>query len=178
MTYKYFAKYTGIEVKPFRETLLQHMSNVKKSVAKGIRHKRLYDKRVNKRQMLKQESKVDLGKELDAGLVVMKRSETKSRKQDTTSRSGNDIDADDADIQLVYDEEPITKAQLTVECNIYAKRQHTEQPEFNNKGGVDQYTEKYQVKSHMLDSSIDNKITKFSNQSFESKNICLKKTAA
>ncbi|GJX23901.1 hypothetical protein Tco_0228346 [Tanacetum coccineum] len=33
MTDKYFAEYTGIEVKQFRETLLQHMSNVKKSVA-------------------------------------------------------------------------------------------------------------------------------------------------
>ncbi|GKD78667.1 hypothetical protein Tco_1341288 [Tanacetum coccineum] len=34
MSNKYFAKYSGIEVKQFRETLLQHMSNVKKSVAK------------------------------------------------------------------------------------------------------------------------------------------------
>ncbi|GJV45663.1 hypothetical protein Tco_1430199 [Tanacetum coccineum] len=80
MTSKYFAEYTGIEVKQFRETLLHHMSNVKKSVAERTRHKRLYDRRVNKRQMQKQESKVDLGKALNA-------------------------DADDADIQHIYDKE-------------------------------------------------------------------------
>ncbi|GJS69038.1 hypothetical protein Tco_0701879 [Tanacetum coccineum] len=77
MTNNYFAEYTGIKVKQFRETLLQHMSNVKKSVAERTHHKRLYNRRVNKRQMLKQESKVDLGKLLDAGLVVIESSEAK-----------------------------------------------------------------------------------------------------
>ncbi|GJT69857.1 hypothetical protein Tco_1029143 [Tanacetum coccineum] len=33
MTDKYFVEYTGIEVKHFKDTLLQHMGNVKKSVA-------------------------------------------------------------------------------------------------------------------------------------------------
>nr|GEY11273.1 hypothetical protein [Tanacetum cinerariifolium] len=51
MTKKYFVEYTGIEVEQFRETLLQHMGNVKKFVAKRTRHKRQYDIRVNKRQM-------------------------------------------------------------------------------------------------------------------------------
>nr|GEU77920.1 hypothetical protein [Tanacetum cinerariifolium] len=59
MTNKYFAEYTGIEVKQFRDTLLQHMGNVKKSVAERTRHQRQYDRRVNKRQMQTQESKVD-----------------------------------------------------------------------------------------------------------------------
>ncbi|GJX64661.1 hypothetical protein Tco_0299004 [Tanacetum coccineum] len=36
----YFAEYTGIEVKQFKETLLQHMRNVKKSVAERTRHQR------------------------------------------------------------------------------------------------------------------------------------------
>ncbi|GJR97696.1 hypothetical protein Tco_0269870 [Tanacetum coccineum] len=40
MTEKYFAEYTGIEVKQFRETLLLHMGNVKKSLAEKTRHKR------------------------------------------------------------------------------------------------------------------------------------------
>ncbi|GJU34819.1 hypothetical protein Tco_1183173 [Tanacetum coccineum] len=40
MTEKYFAEYTGIEVKQFRETLLLHMGNVKKSLAERTRHKR------------------------------------------------------------------------------------------------------------------------------------------
>ncbi|GKG11418.1 hypothetical protein Tco_0342818, partial [Tanacetum coccineum] len=64
MTDKYFVEYIGINVKKFRDTLLQHMGNVKKSVAERTHHQRQYDKRVNKRQMHTQESKVDTGKEL------------------------------------------------------------------------------------------------------------------
>ncbi|GKA05053.1 hypothetical protein Tco_0684173 [Tanacetum coccineum] len=40
MTKKFFAEYTGIKIKQFRETLLLHMGNVKKSVAERTRHKR------------------------------------------------------------------------------------------------------------------------------------------
>ncbi|GJW61450.1 hypothetical protein Tco_0110785 [Tanacetum coccineum] len=57
---KYFIEYTGIKVKQFKDTLLQHMGNVKKSVAERTRHQRQYDRRVNKRQMQPQESKVML----------------------------------------------------------------------------------------------------------------------
>ncbi|GKE51685.1 hypothetical protein Tco_1486841 [Tanacetum coccineum] len=109
MTDKYFVKYTGIEVKQFKETLLQHMSNVKKSVAERTRHKRLYDRRVNKRQMQKQESKFNLRKELDVGLVVMESNGTELEVQDDSSRSGNETDADDADIRTIYDKEPMAK---------------------------------------------------------------------
>ncbi|GKD34764.1 hypothetical protein Tco_1250273 [Tanacetum coccineum] len=137
MTDKYFAEYTGIEVKQFRKTLLQYTSNVKKFVAERTRHKRLYDRRVNKRQMQKQESKVDLGKALDAGLVVTKCSGTKLEVQDTSSRSGDDADADNADIKPVYDEEPMAYVQLTDKCNNFATgQQHTEQPEFNNEANM------------------------------------------
>ncbi|GJU75397.1 hypothetical protein Tco_1272467 [Tanacetum coccineum] len=42
-------------------------------------------------------------------------------------RSGNDIDADNAYIRHIYDE------QLTADNNVFATgQQHTEQPEFNN----------------------------------------------
>ncbi|GJT07623.1 hypothetical protein Tco_0842085 [Tanacetum coccineum] len=40
MTDKYFVEYTGIKVKHFRGTLLQHMGNVKKSVTEITRHQR------------------------------------------------------------------------------------------------------------------------------------------
>ncbi|GJX52609.1 hypothetical protein Tco_0280978 [Tanacetum coccineum] len=40
ITKKFFAEYTGIKIKQFRETLLLHMGNVKKSVAERTRHKR------------------------------------------------------------------------------------------------------------------------------------------
>nr|GEX52889.1 hypothetical protein [Tanacetum cinerariifolium] len=106
---KYFAEYTEIKVKQLRETLLQHMSNVKKSVAERTHHQRQYDRRVNKKQMLKPESKVDSGKALDAGLVVTGSNGTKSEVQDESNRSGNDTDATDADIRPIYDDEPMAE---------------------------------------------------------------------
>ncbi|GKA92073.1 hypothetical protein Tco_0813998 [Tanacetum coccineum] len=132
MTDKYFVEYTGIE----------------------------YDRRVNKRQLQTQESKID-------------------QVQDDSSRSGNDTDADDIYIRPIYDEEPMAEEQLTTECNIFAiRQQHTEQPKIINEGRVEQYPEKCQLKSPMLDSSPDNQTTEYSKQSLESKNILLKKTVA
>ncbi|GJU26787.1 hypothetical protein Tco_1165408 [Tanacetum coccineum] len=139
ITDKYFVEYAGIEVKHFKDTLFQHMGNVKKSVAERTRHQRQYDRRVNKRQMQTQESKIDMGKAIDADLVVIESSRTKSEVQDDSSRSGNDTDADDADIRPIYDEEPMAEVQLTAECNIFAiGQQHTDQLEIFNKGRVDQ----------------------------------------
>ncbi|GKA66948.1 hypothetical protein Tco_0766756 [Tanacetum coccineum] len=102
----------------------------------------------------------------------------RSEVQDDNSRgSGNDTDADDADIRPVYDEEPMAEVQLTAECNIFAiGQQHIEQLEIINEGRVDQYHEQCQVKSHMLDSSPDNQTTDYSKQSLASENILLKKT--
>ncbi|GJW95879.1 hypothetical protein Tco_0175551 [Tanacetum coccineum] len=87
ITDKYFVKYTRIEVKHFRDTLLQHMGNVKKSVAERT---------------------------LDNGLVVMESNGTESEVQDDNSRSGNDTDVDDADIRPIYDEEPMAEIQEKV----------------------------------------------------------------
>ncbi|GJY37533.1 hypothetical protein Tco_0422911 [Tanacetum coccineum] len=124
------------------------MGNVKKSVAERTRHQRQYDRRVNKRQLQTQESKINTGKVVDADLVVTKSSGTESEVQNDSSMSGNDTDADDADIRPIYDEEPMAE-----------------------------YPEQCQVKSPMLDSSPDNQTTK-SKQSLESENILLKKTVA
>ncbi|GJV22295.1 hypothetical protein Tco_1371315 [Tanacetum coccineum] len=141
MTDKYFVEYTGIK----------------------------YDRRVNKRQMQTQESKIDTGKAVDADLVVKEISGTYSIVQDESSRSGNDTDADDADIRPIYDEKSMAEVQLTDECNIFAiGQQHTEQPEIINEGRVDQYTKQCQVKSPMLNSSPDNQTTEYSKQSLES----------
>ncbi|GJU03935.1 integrase, catalytic region, zinc finger, CCHC-type containing protein [Tanacetum coccineum] len=130
MTDTYFVEYTGLEVQHFRDTLLQHLGNVKKSVAERTHHQRQYERRVNKRQMQTQESKIDTGKALDADLVDTESIRTDSTVQDDSSRSGNDTDADDADIRPIYDEEPMAEVQLTAECNIFAiGQQHTEQPE-------------------------------------------------
>ncbi|GJY80996.1 hypothetical protein Tco_0493747 [Tanacetum coccineum] len=149
MTDKYFVEFTRIEVKYFRDTLLQHMGNVKKFVAKRTRHQRQYDRRVNKRPMQTQESKIDTGKAVDADMVVTERSGTELEVQDGSNKSGNDTDAEDADIRPIYDEKPMAE-----------------------------YPKQCQVKSPMLDSSPDNQTTDYSKQSLESENILLKKTVA
>ncbi|GKG41085.1 hypothetical protein Tco_0470297, partial [Tanacetum coccineum] len=118
--------------------------------------------------------KIDTGKALDNGLVVMESNGTESEMQDDSSRPGND-----ADIRPIYDEEPMAEVQLTAECNIFAiGQQHTEQPEIIVEGRVDQYPETCQVKSTMLDSSPDNQTTEYSKQSLESENILLKETVS
>ncbi|GJS89301.1 hypothetical protein Tco_0771937 [Tanacetum coccineum] len=154
------------------------MGNVKKSVAERTRHQRQYDRRVNKRQLQTQESKIDTGKVVDVDLVFIESSGTELEVQDDSSRSGNDTDADDTKIRPIYDEEPMTEVQLTAECNIFAiGQQHTEQPKIINEGRVDQYPEQCQVKSLMVDSSPDNQTTDYSKQSLESENILLKETS-
>ncbi|GKD07360.1 hypothetical protein Tco_1187045 [Tanacetum coccineum] len=97
----YFVEYTRLEVQHFRDTLLQHLGNVKKSVAERTHHQRKYERRVNKRQMQTQESKIDTGKALDADLVDTESIRTDSTVQDDSSWSGNHIDADDTDIRPI-----------------------------------------------------------------------------
>nr|GEV52659.1 hypothetical protein [Tanacetum cinerariifolium] len=101
---------TGIMVKHFRDTLLQHMGNVKKSVVERTRHQRQHDRRVNKRLMQTQESKIDSGKAVNDNLVVTNSSGTESEVHDDNSRSGNDTNADDADIKPIYDQEPMAES--------------------------------------------------------------------
>ncbi|GJR55628.1 hypothetical protein Tco_1406149 [Tanacetum coccineum] len=116
-------------------------------------------KSVNQTQMQMQEGKVDMGKALVVGLVDTESSGTKSDKQDTISRSGNDIDADDADIKPVYDEKRMAEVQLTADKNVFATgQQHTEKPKFNNKGQVDQDAEQCHDKSLLLAKLTDNQI--------------------
>nr|GEZ32041.1 hypothetical protein [Tanacetum cinerariifolium] len=142
MTRNYFLQYTQLEILEFYDTLIQHMESVKKSIDKRPLHKREYDSWVNERQMQTTEEKFDTSKQLDASLVDTKSSGTDLKKQDTSSRSGNDAHADDADIRPIYYEEPMAEVQTTVEINVFAiGQQHTEQPEFNNKEEVDQNVE-------------------------------------
>ncbi|GJW48181.1 hypothetical protein Tco_0079827 [Tanacetum coccineum] len=133
MTRNYFLQYTQLEILEFRDTLIQHIESIKKSIDERALHKREYDTRVNERQMQTIEGKVDMSKALDASLVDTESSGTESKEQDTSSRSGNDAHADDADIRTIYDEEPMAKVQTTATINVFATgQQHTEQPEFNN----------------------------------------------
>ncbi|GJU42593.1 hypothetical protein Tco_1195550 [Tanacetum coccineum] len=111
------------------------MESVKKSIDERAQHKREYDSWVNERQIQTTEGKVDTGKAVDASLVNTESIRTESKEQDTSSRSGNDAHADDADIRPIYDEELMVEVQTTAEINIFATgQQHTKQPEFNNEG--------------------------------------------
>nr|GFA09243.1 hypothetical protein [Tanacetum cinerariifolium] len=96
-----------------------------------------------------QESKIDMGKAVNDDLVVTESSGTESEVQDDNNRSGNDTDADDADIKPIYDEEPMAK-----------------------------YPKQRQVKSPMFDSSLDSLTNDYSKQSLESENCLLKQTVA
>ncbi|GJT67087.1 hypothetical protein Tco_1018567 [Tanacetum coccineum] len=131
MTEKLFAEYTGIQVKQFRETLLLHMANVKKSVAERTHHKRQYDRRMKERQMQSRESKVVSSKALDASLVVTECSGTKSDEHITSSSSGTYIThVVDADIRPVNDQVPSAEVHLTTQHNVLANvQQHTNQSE-------------------------------------------------
>ncbi|GJU50708.1 hypothetical protein Tco_1220263 [Tanacetum coccineum] len=126
MTDKYFVEYTGIEVKHFRYTLLQQQGNIIEFRCKRTRHQRQYDRRVNKRQMQTQESKIDTGKAVDADLVVTESSGTELEVQDDSRRSGNNTDAEDADIRPIYDQSlppPPALVQLMLICyDIFAYR--------------------------------------------------------
>ncbi|GJX35422.1 hypothetical protein Tco_0246979 [Tanacetum coccineum] len=125
------------------------------------------------------EGKIDIGKALDASLVYTESSGTESKEQDTSSRSGNDAHADDADIKPIYDEEPMAEVQTTAEINVFPTgQQHTEQPEFNNEGEVDQNAEQCHDTCPLPAKLTDKKTTELTNQSLEFENICLKKTVA
>ncbi|GJU62236.1 hypothetical protein Tco_1244071 [Tanacetum coccineum] len=140
--FKYFIEYTQLKIREFRDTLIQHMEYVKKSIDKRALHKREYDNRVIERRVQTTEEKINSNKAMDASLVITESSGTESRKHDTCSRSGNDAHVDDSKIRPIYDEEPMVEVQLTGECNVFATRQkHTKQPEINNEGEVDQNAE-------------------------------------
>ncbi|GJW03329.1 hypothetical protein Tco_1562185 [Tanacetum coccineum] len=170
MPNKSFSEYTQIEAKDFRDTLIKHMSSVKKSIAKRARHQRQYDRRVNETQMKMQEREVNRGKALDVDLVVPESKETESEMHDTSSRFGNDTHAEDANIKPVNDKEPMAELiaiPLLIQqiCVI----------------GEERLTRMLKnVKFHVLYliHHLINMTTEFSNQSLKSENISLKKTVA
>ncbi|GKA13807.1 hypothetical protein Tco_0693453 [Tanacetum coccineum] len=174
-----FLQYTQLAILEFRDTLIQHVESVKKSIDERALHKREYDARVNERQIQITKDMVDSSKALDASLVDTESSGTALKEQDTSSRSGNDAHADDADIRPIYDEEPMAEVQTTAEINVFAiGQQHTEQPEFNNDGEVDQNAEQCHDTCPFPATLTDNQTTELSNQPLESENIRLKKTVA
>ncbi|GJX42401.1 hypothetical protein Tco_0257391 [Tanacetum coccineum] len=156
---------------------------------------------MNERMMQTKEGKVDSGKALNAGLVVTKSNDTESERHVSSSKSENDTHVKDADIKPVNSKEPMAEVQLTSQHNVLANvQQHSVQSEpiydthllekvdsnttpnstnMCHRGGeIDQNAKKCQVSCPLLDPSLDNMTTKFSNQFLKSKNISLKKTIA
>ncbi|GKF23503.1 hypothetical protein Tco_0075825, partial [Tanacetum coccineum] len=124
------------------------------------------------------------------GLVVTESNETKSERHVSSSGSGKDTHAEDADINSVNDKQPMAEVQLTAEHNIPTnEQQHYEQSKsiydiyllekvdrnttpdsinMSHRGGeIDQYAVKCQVSCPLLDPSFDTMTTEFSNQSFK-----------
>ncbi|GJU56426.1 hypothetical protein Tco_1230140 [Tanacetum coccineum] len=144
------------------------MESVKKFIDERAQHKRQYDRRVNKRLMQTQESKVVSSKVVDVDLVFMKSNGTESEKQDTSSSSGNYLThIVDVDIRLVNDQIPFAEVQLIAQHNVLAnEQQHTEQSEpiydtylllMNNNilgGETIQNAEQYQVTSPLLNTEL------------------------
>ncbi|GJT67625.1 hypothetical protein Tco_1019105 [Tanacetum coccineum] len=182
MTRNKFLQYTRLDIPEFRDTLIQHMESVKKSIGERAQHKMEYESRVNERQIKTTEEKTDTSNALDAldaSSVIIESNGTESKEQDTSSRSGNDAHVDDAEIRPIYDEEPMAEVQMTADDNVSATgQQHTEQPEFINEGEVDQNAEQCHDICPLPAKLTDDKTTELSNQSLESENVCLKKTVA
>ncbi|GJW43512.1 hypothetical protein Tco_0072311 [Tanacetum coccineum] len=149
------------------------------SIDERALHKMEYDSRVNERQTQTTVEKVDTSKELDASLVIIESNGTESQEQDTSSRSGNDAHVDDADIRPIDNEEPMAEVQTTADDNVSATgQQHTEQPESNNEGEVDQNADQCYDTCPLPAKLTDDKTIELSTQLLEFENICLKKTVA
>ncbi|GKA93755.1 hypothetical protein Tco_0815741 [Tanacetum coccineum] len=135
--------------------------------------KRQYDRRVNKRPMQMQESKVVSSKALDASLVVTECRGTKSDEHITSSSLGTYItQVVDADIRPVNDQVPSAEVHLTAHKFLANEQQHIDQFEpsydtyllekvdsnttpdstnMSHRGGeIDQDAEQDQVKSPLL----------------------------
>ncbi|GKB70244.1 hypothetical protein Tco_0931656 [Tanacetum coccineum] len=94
MTCNYFLQYTQLEILEFRDTLIQHMESVKKSINERAQHKRKYDSRVNDRQMQTIEEKVDKSKALDASLVDIESRQQHTKQPEFNNERDVDQNAD------------------------------------------------------------------------------------
>ncbi|GJR11284.1 hypothetical protein Tco_0793936 [Tanacetum coccineum] len=72
MICKSFLENTRTEIQQFRDTLIQLMESVKKTIDERAQHKRENNRRVNDRVMQSKEGKVESRTALDIGLVLRK----------------------------------------------------------------------------------------------------------
>ncbi|GJX20584.1 hypothetical protein Tco_0223261 [Tanacetum coccineum] len=86
----------------FQET--ESIGAFRKSIDERAQHKRENNRRVNDRVMQSKEGKVDSSTALDAGLVVTESNETESERHVSSSRSGKDTHAEDAEVHFAIPE--------------------------------------------------------------------------
>ncbi|GJW76879.1 hypothetical protein Tco_0138561 [Tanacetum coccineum] len=121
-----FTTLSDQDVETFIGTMFLNVGKQKSNLTKK-NFKRL-DPWVNERQMQTTEEKVDISKALDASLVNTDSNGTEFGKQDTSSSAENVVDADDADIKPVYDEEPMAETMRAkiIEHTTYLIAQNAE----------------------------------------------------
>ncbi|GKD23848.1 hypothetical protein Tco_1225551 [Tanacetum coccineum] len=90
-----------LDKEEFQET--GSMDAFRELIQERAKYKRKYDRRMNDRMMQSKEKKVESSKALNAGLIVTEINETDSEMHVSSSRSGNDTHAEDADINSVND---------------------------------------------------------------------------
>ncbi|GKB34395.1 hypothetical protein Tco_0879337, partial [Tanacetum coccineum] len=149
MTRNYFLEYTRLDILEFCDTLIQNMDYVKKSIEKIALHKMSNDTALGQNHK-------SMIQAADQGISHV----------------------NDADIRPIYNEEPMAEVQTTDDNVSATGQQHTEQPEFNNEGKVDQNAEQCHDIRPLPAKLTDNMTTKLSDQSLESENVCLKNTVA
>ncbi|GJW12134.1 hypothetical protein Tco_1577961 [Tanacetum coccineum] len=177
MIRKSFLEYTRTEIQQFRDTLIQHMESVKKSINERAQHKRENNRRVNDRVTQSKEGKVDSSKALDAGLVV-----TESNDQNPERHPLAEVQLTVQHDTLANEQQHSVQSEPIYDTHLLEKVDRNTIPDSTNmchRGGeIEQNAEKCQVSCPLLDPSFDNMTTEFSNQSLESENIFLKKTVA
>ncbi|GJT25406.1 hypothetical protein Tco_0895343 [Tanacetum coccineum] len=112
-----FAALFDQDVQTFRSSMLRNLDQLEKQLDKDEFQE---TRSMDAFRMQSKEGKVDSSKALDADLVVTKSSGTESEKHDTSSRSGNDTHAEDADIKPANNKEPLVEVQLTAQHNVLA----------------------------------------------------------
>nr|GFC68629.1 hypothetical protein [Tanacetum cinerariifolium] len=92
-----------LDKEEFQETGSIHIESPRESILERVKHKQEKDRRVNDIMMQSKERKDNSSKVLDVGLVVTESNETDSERHVLSSKFGNDIHTDDADINSVND---------------------------------------------------------------------------
>nr|GEX67683.1 hypothetical protein [Tanacetum cinerariifolium] len=120
---EHMPKYTRFDAQSFKDAMICTMDSIGKYMLEIILHQQRTPHLLKHKKLMQteedhsnpiralntKESKIDSGKAINDDLVVTESSGIESEVQDDNSRSGNDTDADDANIRPIYEEEPMAE---------------------------------------------------------------------